>query len=100
MYDMYKEIVDKPVSLTLYKNCFYSLNLAFKKLKQDTCVKCDIFETKLKVVEGEEKENLIQERDKHHHIVEDAYKAKQMDKETLKKSHTLLIFNSAFKHPF
>ncbi|CAH1112495.1 unnamed protein product [Psylliodes chrysocephalus] len=42
MYDMYKEIVDKPISLTLYKNCFYSLNLAFK---QDTCFKCDIFQT-------------------------------------------------------
>ncbi|XP_050513869.1 uncharacterized protein LOC126889549 [Diabrotica virgifera virgifera] len=94
MYDMYKQTVDKPVSLTLYKNCFYSLNLAFKKPKQDTCSKCDIFETKLKVLEeGEEKENLRQERDKHHQLADDAYKAKQVDKEvassdTKKRAYT------------
>ncbi|XP_030765647.1 uncharacterized protein LOC115889720 [Sitophilus oryzae] len=42
MYNLYKLEVNNPVSLSTYKKIFYSdFNITRKKLKKDTCNKCD-----------------------------------------------------------
>lgn len=49
IFDLYKKKHEDSVSFSSYKRIFYDdFNLRFKKPKKDTCLRCDIFKTKLK----------------------------------------------------
>lgn len=92
MYDLYKEYTQSPVSLKIYSRCFHELNLAFKKPKQDTCHKCDVFKMKINSLDGEDRDYAIKERDAHHKAAEESYEAKRRDKEVAKNDKRKAVF--------
>ncbi|KAJ8872971.1 hypothetical protein PR048_026587 [Dryococelus australis] len=49
LYEKYLESTDDPVSRNTYPNEFHQLNISFKELQKDTCYKCGILNTTIKV---------------------------------------------------
>lgn len=59
LYTLYKEKTQDPVSQSLYKKIFYSeFNLRFKSPKKDTCKNCDLYATKIKNADNEDRQML------------------------------------------
>lgn len=71
-----------PVSLNIYSREFHSLDLKFKKPKNDTCTKCDSLTAREKYCDNEnEKQQIQKELQVHQDAADLAYKHKSMDKE-------------------
>lgn len=86
MYSMYKEEhPDKPVSISKYKQIFYSkFNLTRKALKKDTCNKCDSFSAQMQSATSEVHKEQI--RLKHEEHLKVAEGAQTLMKEDLKRA--------------
>ncbi|CAG9773480.1 unnamed protein product [Ceutorhynchus assimilis] len=66
MYSLYKDQAESAVSRYIFRNIFNTrFNLHFHAPITDSCRKCDEFNNKLKVTEGEEKRNLEIEKELH-----------------------------------
>ncbi|XP_030757047.1 uncharacterized protein LOC115882918 isoform X2 [Sitophilus oryzae] len=83
MYKLYcEEYREKPVSLNIYSRLFHTLDLKFKKPKNDTCTKCDTFAAREKYAEHEnEKMQYRRELEEHQIAADKAYNSKQIDKQ-------------------
>ncbi|CAG9771476.1 unnamed protein product [Ceutorhynchus assimilis] len=67
MYEMYTRECQQPVSITKYKQIFYSkFNLRTKELKKDTCNKCDSLKMKIENEKNDEKKRELTEQHKQH----------------------------------
>lgn len=79
VYEIYTEELKKthgsskkPVSFETLKRIFYDdFNLRCKSLKKDTCNKCDTFAQRIQNCKADEKEKLIEEKEKHLKIATD-----------------------------
>lgn len=81
MYKLYKEKVQAPVSLSLYRNIFYTdFNLRFKTPKKDTCKRCDLYITKIKNASETERMVFDEWHDRH---LEDAKNLENQMKDDL-----------------
>ncbi|KAK3918310.1 Proline--tRNA ligase [Frankliniella fusca] len=65
MYKRYKKEGNPPVSYSSYRRIFKKMGLKFKAPKSDTCATCDSFVVSIKAADGEEKERLTQEHERH-----------------------------------
>lgn len=90
LYGLYKEkFVNarsdesaKPLSISVFRNVFKSLNLKFKKPSNDTCKTCDSFALKIKsCVSDECKQQLEVERTEHQTKAAFHYETKRLDKD-------------------
>nr|CAI5863052.1 unnamed protein product [Callosobruchus analis] len=102
MYSLYKEKNNNPVSLSKYKEIFYSkFNLKLKKPHKDTCRLCDTFSVQIKCAENSLQNELEATHLKHLQIAEELrsqmktdIKAAQEDEET-----ETLTFDLQKNHP-
>lgn len=77
MYRLYKEKIENPVSVSVYKKVFYrDFNLRFKIPKKDTCKKCDHYLVKMKNAVGIDRQ--INEEWHMHHLERAELLRKQM----------------------
>ncbi|XP_058821270.1 uncharacterized protein LOC131683363 [Topomyia yanbarensis] len=83
MHNLYKvkcrEDNKQPVQYCTYRKIFKKMNLSFRKLKVDTCCKCDKFAISLKLATVEKKAEIEALRDKHHDEAKEAYLQKRCD---------------------
>lgn len=95
LYTLYKEKFEstrsdpttKPLSLSVFRNVFITLNLKFKKPSNDTCKTCDAFSLKLKCsVDEEEKSQIKNESKRHQDKASFHYATKRDDKEKSRQS--------------
>lgn len=87
LYEMYVKEYQQPVSITKYKQIFYSkFNLRTKTLKKDTCNKCDSFKMKIDNEKNDEKKReLIEQHKQHLDEAENAQKMRRNDFKTAKE---------------
>ncbi|XP_055600876.1 uncharacterized protein LOC129749808 [Uranotaenia lowii] len=84
MFRLYKSkcVTDglRPTHYNTYRKIFRTMRLSFRKTKLDTCNECDKYAMRLKLSETEEeKEKVIEARDRHHTRAAAAYSAKKID---------------------
>ncbi|XP_062555461.1 uncharacterized protein LOC134220417 [Armigeres subalbatus] len=83
MHELYKQkcLEDgrRSVQYFTYRKVFKKMNLAFRKLKVDTCCKCDKLAISLKIASDEEKEKIEATRNEHHEEAQEAYRQKKFD---------------------
>lgn len=91
MYKLYKQHSESPVSNHVFRNIFSThYNLHFHAPITDSCRRCDEFNNKLKVTEGEEKRSLETQKELHlrkadlarQEMKKDGDEAKQPENET------------------
>ncbi|CAG5021799.1 unnamed protein product [Parnassius apollo] len=95
LYKLYKDEYVKdngeeglpPVSITLFRSIFKTLNLKFKKPSNNTCKTCDSLTLQIKTCEdANEKQNLEEKKTIHQSKAESHYNSKREDKELSKQS--------------
>lgn len=102
MYCLYKEQTDRPVSLSKYKNVFYSeFNLKFKAPHKDTYRMCDTFAAKLKSAEESVKQELERAHLEHLQIAEELRAQMKADIQAAQQDETVetLTFDLQKTHP-
>lgn len=91
MYDMYCQECEQPVSITKYKDIFYSkFNLRTKPLKKDTCNLCDSLNMQMENEKNEENKQKLTEKHKKH--VDEGEYAQALRKEDFKKAKELIEY--------
>lgn len=83
MYEMYSKEFENPVSITKYKNIFYSnFNLRTKTLKKDTCNICDSLKMQIDNEKIDEKKQELTEKHRKH--IKEAENAQHLRREDFK----------------
>lgn len=94
MYKLYCENQETPVSRPIYEREFHKMNISFKKPKVDTCHKCDLLNTKIRITENDdEKKRYENELALHHEEADAAYLAKDKDKKLAKEDDTARCYS-------
>ena len=95
MYDLYKADNANAVGFSLKKKIFLEqFNLKTKPYKKDTCHKCDTFKTKIdNLLEGDEKNLIILERDKHQRQAREARENMNLDLKAAEEDEKNRNFN-------
>lgn len=81
LYKLYKLNTESPVSKTIYKKVFDTMNLSFKKPAVDTCSTCDRINMELKYASEDQAVSLKNTLEKHQEAFKAAYEEKKKDKE-------------------
>ncbi|XP_062712986.1 uncharacterized protein LOC115261639 [Aedes albopictus] len=83
MHELYKikclEDNKQPVQYNTYRKMFKKLNISFRKLKVDTCCKCDKFAISLKLATEDERPSIEKARERHHAEADEPYLQKKRD---------------------
>lgn len=98
MYGLYQDrsITATPISYPVYAKLFRGLGYKFKCPSIDTCKTCDHLQNTIKSAKcDEERMKLVDEKDLHLKLADDAYKQKRTDIEMAKQSRTekVLVFD-------
>ncbi|CAG4959985.1 unnamed protein product [Parnassius apollo] len=91
LYNLYKLKTDAPVSKTIFKKVFETMNLSFKKPSVDTCSKCDRINMKLKYASVDQAANLIETFKEHQEAFKAAYEEKKADKQLAQSSEVVAV---------
>ena len=91
IYNLYKLKTDTPVSKTIFKKVFDTMNLSFKKPSVDTCSKCDSINMKLKYTSGEQATNLTKTLQEHQEAFKAAYEEKKKDKQLAQSCDDVMV---------
>ncbi|CAG9833749.1 unnamed protein product [Diabrotica balteata] len=102
MYQFYTDTIENPVSLTKYKNVFYSkFNLQFKTPHKDTCRMCDTYKAQISSAQATHKGNLGRNHREHLEISNELRNEMKVDLICAQQDETLetLTFNLQKTHP-
>lgn len=102
MYSLYQENTDDPVSLSKYKNIFYSnFNLKFKAPHKDTCRMCDTYTAELSSADNFKKQELEAAHLKHLQTAEELRNQMDSDISASQEDETVetLTFDLQKTHP-
>lgn len=87
MYELYRNEVQKPSSLKVYRTVFNESGLTIKKIRSDKCTRCGSYDQKIKSETDElAKNNWLYLLELHRQHVEAAMVAKTQDKKRAKES--------------
>ena len=79
--------MEKPISLTKYKEVFKKTGLKFKPPRLDTCHKYDVYAATIKYSKStDEKKEILADFNKHKDEASDAYEKKSIDKKKARES--------------
>lgn len=91
LYNSYKLKTDTPVSKTIFKKVFDTMNLSFKKPSVDTCSKCDRINMKLKYASESQAADLTKSLKEHQEAFKAAYEEKKKDKELAQSCDDVMV---------
>ncbi|CAG5035312.1 unnamed protein product [Parnassius apollo] len=90
LYNLYKLKTDAPVSKTIFKKVFETMNLSFKKPSVDTCSKYDCINMKLKYASVDQAANLKTLKE-HQEAFKTAYEDEKADKQLTQSSEVVAV---------
>lgn len=91
LYDSYKLKTETPVSKTIFKKVFDTMNLSFKKPSVDTCSKCDSINMKLKYASEAQAADLTKTLEEHQEAFKAAYEEKKKDKQLAQSCEDVMV---------